>query len=79
SSGSLDGKEPKIKTDSASGEGNHMQDLRTPGTKPGVCIPWEEKRQELPGIPGSEELVQRIWEEMEAGPYTFMWHWVASF
>ncbi len=79
SSGSLEGKKAEIKTDSASGEGNHMEKLRTPGAKPGVCIPWEDKRRELPGIPGSEELVQRIWEEMEAGPYTFMWHWVASF
>jgi len=79
SSGSLDGKKPEIKTDSASGDENHMADLRTPGTKPGVCVPWEEKRKELPGIPGNEELLQNIWEEMEAGPYTFMWHWVASF
>jgi hypothetical protein len=33
---------------------------------PGTCIPWEEKKKELPPILGDEELVKKTWEENDA-------------
>lgn len=49
------------------------------GAQPGTCVSWEERRAERGPIPGSEELVQRIWEEIDANAYTFIWHWLVSF
>jgi hypothetical protein len=41
--------------------------------EPGVCIPWEEKRKELPRISGREELARKTWEEVDALGYSFCW------
>ncbi|MDD5367961.1 MAG: uroporphyrinogen decarboxylase family protein [Anaerolineaceae bacterium] len=41
--------------------------------KPGVCIPWAEKRQELPQIVEREELVQKVWEDVDSLGYGFCW------
>lgn len=46
---------------------------------PGVCIPWEEKRAELPGITGDAALVRRIWEANDAWAYTYAWQCLLSF
>ena len=37
-----------------------MADRPEPRVKPGVCVPWEDKRAELPDIQGDEPLVQRV-------------------
>jgi hypothetical protein len=51
-----------------------------PGAKqPGICVPWEEKRAELPQITGDEALIRRVWENNEALAYTFIWHCLLSF
>jgi len=47
--------------------------------KPGVCVPWDEKRLDLPAIMGDEELLRSVWEEMDAYAATFIWHWLVSF
>jgi hypothetical protein len=44
-----------------------------------VCIPWEEKRQELPPIRGDEALVQRVWQEVDALGYMYIWQVLLSF
>jgi len=41
--------------------------------KPGVCIPWKEKRTELPKIMEREELVQKVWEDVDSLGYIFCW------
>ena len=41
--------------------------------KPGVCIPWGEKRKELPKIMGKEELIQKVWEDVDKLGYGFCW------
>ena len=41
--------------------------------KPGVCIPWEEKRRELPKIEEKEELAQKTWEDVDGLGYGFCW------
>lgn len=50
-----------------------------PDVRRGVCIPWEEKRKELPGISGDEDLVKRIWEEIDALGNMYIWHCLLSF
>ncbi len=42
--------------------------------KPGVCVPWERKLQELPPISGDPELCRRIWEDVESFAYLYIWH-----
>ena len=50
-----------------------------PRIKPGVCVPWEEKRRETPEILGDEELVQRVWDQIEGLGNTFIWQCLLSF
>ena len=47
--------------------------------KPGACIPWEEKVKELPEITGDKELVQKIWEDIDALGYMYIWQCLLSF
>jgi hypothetical protein len=47
--------------------------------RPGICMPWEEKREDLPKISGDEDLFKRIWEDNEALAYTYIWHCLVSF
>jgi len=47
--------------------------------KPGVCVPWEQKRKELSNIPGDEEQLRRVWEEIEGPAYLYIWHCLVSF
>lgn len=46
---------------------------------PGVCIPWEEKLKELPEIRGDEDLVKRVWEDVDALGYVYIWQCLLSF
>ncbi len=60
-----------------------MNDQTTPKPQakrpPGTCIPWEEKRQELPELSGDKELVKRVWEEIDALGYMYIWQILLSF
>lgn len=47
--------------------------------KPGVCIPWEEKLKELPEIPGNEELIRKVWEDIDTLGYVYIWQCLLSF
>ena len=47
--------------------------------KPGVCIPWEEKAKELPPISGDQELVKKVWEDVDSLGYTYIWQCLLSF
>ena len=46
---------------------------------PGVCFPWAAKREELPAIMGDEAIVRRVWEDIDAFGYTYIWHCLVSF
>ncbi len=46
---------------------------------PGVCIPWERKKSELPPISGDEALVKRIWEELDGFGNMYIWQCLLSF
>lgn len=50
--------------------------LKTP---PGLCIPWEEKREELPLVRAREDLVKQVWENNEALAYMYAWQCLLSF
>lgn len=41
--------------------------------KPGVCIPWNEKKKDFPVIKGDEQLVKKVWESNDAFGYFFIW------
>ena len=47
--------------------------------KPGVCRAWEEKLKELPRMPDNEQLVQRVWQDIDALGYMYIWHCLLSF
>jgi len=46
---------------------------------PGSCIPWSEKKKEIPSISGDEELLKRIWEDVDYFGYMFIWQCLLSF
>jgi hypothetical protein len=50
-----------------------------PPIKPGVCIPWEEKLKELPAISGSKDIIQKVWEDIDALGNMYIWHCLLSF
>jgi hypothetical protein len=47
--------------------------------KPGVAIPWEEKLKELPPIQGDAELARKVWQDVDALGYVFIWQCLLSF
>jgi hypothetical protein len=49
------------------------------GHAPGICVSWDEKRDELPAIVGDPEIVKRVWENIEGFAYTYIWHCLVSF
>ncbi len=56
-----------------------MDEKQKPKLKPGVCIPWEEKLKELPDISGDEQLIQTVWEDIDALAYIYIWQCLLSF
>ncbi len=54
----------------------HQQQTSRP---PGSCVPWQEKLKELPQITGDKELVKRVWEDIDALGYTYIWQILLSF
>ena len=54
--------------------------IREPQERPpGVCIPWQEKINELPPILGGEQLVKKVWEETDSLAYMYIWQLLVSF
>jgi len=50
-----------------------------PKAKPGVCIPWDDKRGELEGLTGDEDLLKRVWEDNDLWAYVYIWQCLLSF
>jgi hypothetical protein len=48
-------------------------------TPPGLCIPWEQERAELPPVRSREDLVKSVWENIDALAYTFIYQCLVSF
>ncbi len=47
--------------------------------EPGVCIPWEEQREELPEVAGDEAIVKRTWQDIDGLGYMYVWQCLLSF
>jgi hypothetical protein len=47
-----------------------MPDSKQPA--PGVCIPWDEKKTELPPLRGDEAVFRRVWQEIDEMAYTYI-------
>lgn len=56
-----------------------MEAEKENGNQPGVCVPFEEKKKDLPTMTGDEKLVKTIWEQNDSLAYTFIWQMVVSF
>lgn len=56
-----------------------LSNRAAPRIKPGICRPWEEKATELPPITGDQDLVRRVWENVEALGNTYIWQLLLSF
>jgi hypothetical protein len=55
------------------------QKKKTRARRPGVCIPWEEKKKEFPEITGDEALVKKTWEDVDSLGYVYIWQVLLSF
>lgn len=53
--------------------------VTAPKVPPGVCIPFDRVRPELPDLPGDETIVRKVWNEVEGFGYLYIWHLVLSF
>lgn len=47
--------------------------------RPGAAFPWEEKLKELGEIKGDAELIKKVWEDVDALAYVYIWHCLLSF
>jgi hypothetical protein len=47
--------------------------------RPGVCLRWKEKQNDLPPLSGNRELVRRVWEEVDSYAYTYIWNLLLCF
>jgi len=56
-----------------------MSEQEKPRRDPNVCVPWAEKLKELPDISGDEALVKRVWEDIDALGYMYIWQCLLSF
>jgi len=56
-----------------------IADGKPSAKKPGACLPWEEIAKELPPITGDQDLVRRIWEDIDALGHMYIWHCLLSF
>lgn len=45
----------------------------------GVCIPWKEKRREVPEITGDADLARRVWEQVDILGNDYIWQLLLSF
>ena len=46
---------------------------------PGTCMPWDEKRKEIPKLTGDEQIVRKVWEDVDALGYMYIWQVLLSF
>jgi hypothetical protein len=56
-----------------------MSEQKKSKPKPGVCVPWEEKVKELKKIQADQELVQKVWEDIDQLGYVYIWQCLLSF
>ncbi len=61
-------------------QGTLHSELRTRSrVQPGVCTPWDSYRQGLEDIPGDEDLVRKIWNDVDGLANMYVWQLLESF
>ncbi len=50
-----------------------------PPRLPGTCVPWEEKRKQLPSLPGDEDVIRQVWEHIDGLANMYVWQVLLSF
>ncbi|MBI2194145.1 MAG: hypothetical protein HYU36_19385 [Planctomycetes bacterium] len=63
----------------AGSNGHGLRAGRPSKIPPGVCVPWGEKRRELPGICGDEAILRNIWESVDGLGNVYIWQCLLSF
>ena len=43
---------------------------------PKTITPWAQRREQIGGIKGDEDLIRRPWEQLESMAYSWIWQWV---
>ncbi len=56
-----------------------MADQEKKKLRPGVCVPWDDRREEYPEIQGDEEIVKKVWEDMDNLAYLYIWFVLIQF
>ena len=49
------------------------EEKQNTAVSPGVCLPWDEKRQDFGEILGNEEIIKSEWENLDAFAYIYLW------
>jgi hypothetical protein len=44
-----------------------------------VCYPWEDKVKTLPEITGDQDLIRRVWENVDSFGNMYIWQLLLSF
>ena len=47
--------------------------------KPGVCVPWDDRRNEYEKLLGDERIVQKAWEDLDTLAYLYIWFCLIQF
>ncbi|MHB1038557.1 MAG: uroporphyrinogen decarboxylase family protein [Pirellulales bacterium] len=53
--------------------------VRPGAPAPGQCVPWEQKRAQLPPLQGDEALARRVWEGIDGLANMYAWQVLLSF
>lgn len=56
-----------------------MSEQNNTKKNPGVCIAWEEKLKELPEVSGDQELIRKVWQDVDRLAYMYIWQCLLSF
>jgi len=56
-----------------------MTDQQSEKRPPGTCVPWDEQCKQWPPLTGDVELTKRVWEEVDALGYMYIWQVLLSF
>lgn len=53
-----------------------LQNPTSGNLPPGVCVPWEQKAEEMGELKGDPALIQKEWEYLDSLTYMYLWWWV---
>lgn len=59
--------------------GNHADAVHNLASRVGTCVPWEDKRREIPAITGDEDILRYVWEQVDGLGNMFIWQVLESF